>query len=261
MKLLSFLALTLAVNICIAQKLKSPETGKATIVLTYDDALQSQLKNVVPVLNEAKLKATFFLDGRFSHEQMKLWKAAANAGHEIANHSLYHPCSRQTLTDLQPQYQSENYDLNSIIKEIGMMNKLLFGIDGRVNRTYAFPCTETSVGGKDYREALKNSGLIKYARGGGDSNAVITDLIDLDFFNVPSWGISENTTGDQLISFVKKVVEAKGTGVLMFHGVGGDYLKVSAEAHNLLIKYLQQHKKEVQVRTFREAMEILAKQK
>ena len=261
MKLFPFLALALAVNICFAQKPKSPETGKATIVLTYDDALQSQLYNVIPVLNKAKFKATFFLDGKFSQEQRKQWKAAATARHELANHTLYHPCSRQTLTAAPPQYQSENYDINSIIKEIEMMNKLLFGIDGKEDRTFAFPCCETSVGGKDYRNALKESGIIKYARGGGDINSVITDITGLDYFNVPCWGVSENTTGDQLISFVKKVVEAKGVGVLMFHGVGGDYLKVSAEAHNLLIKYLKQHQKEVQVRTFREALDTLSKEK
>lgn len=261
MRAFLFLILVLANNLCEAQSSKSFGKGKAIIVLTYDDALQSQLDNVIPALNQAGLKGSFFLDGRVSVHQMKLWKSAADKGHELANHTLYHPCSKQVLANLPPKYQSENYDSNSIIREIGMMNKLLFGIDGKEKRTYAYPCSETSVGGKDYKEALKQSGLIKYARGGGDSSAIITNFKNLDLFNVPSWGLPASTTAEQLTAFVKNVIAKKGIGVFMFHGVGGDYLTVSAKAHSQLIQYLRENTNEVQVSTFRVAMDIVSTMK
>ena len=44
-----------------AQQVHWPEQKKAAIVLTYDDALPSQLDLAVPELRRAGLKATFFL--------------------------------------------------------------------------------------------------------------------------------------------------------------------------------------------------------
>jgi hypothetical protein len=43
----------------------------------------------------------------------------------------------------------------------------------------------------------------------------------------------------------------------MFHGVGGDYLKVSAEAHEKLLRYLADHKKEIWIGTFQEVMDYV----
>ena len=45
--------------------------------------------------------------------------------------------------------------------------------------------------------------------------------------------------------------------VLQLHGVGGDYLDVSAEAHAQLLKHLRAHP-EVWVGTFREVMDHVA---
>ena len=43
-----------------AQSMTWPDHKQATIVLTYDDALLSQLDTAVPQLKHAGLKATFF---------------------------------------------------------------------------------------------------------------------------------------------------------------------------------------------------------
>jgi hypothetical protein len=44
----------------------------------------------------------------------------------------------------------------------------------------------------------------------------------------------------------------------MFHGIGGDYLTTSAVAHKELLQYLQQHRKDILVLTFQQAMDYIA---
>lgn len=73
--------------------------GKACAVsLTYDDAIQQQLDNVVPVLNSVSLKASFYLSGYFPGfiNNIDCWRAAGEKGHELANHTLFHPCTGNT---------------------------------------------------------------------------------------------------------------------------------------------------------------------
>ena len=99
---------------------------------------------------------------------------------------------------------------------------------------------------------------MRYVRTGGDPyRSVVTDLAKQDVFRVPSWGPVDRPGGAQLVAYVERVRAARGLGVLQFHGVGGDYLDVSAEAHAVLLKHLRAHP-EVLVATFREVMDHVA---
>jgi len=233
------------------QKITWPHHKKAVIVLTYDDALESQLNNAVPQLEAAHFPATFFLTGDINSETIPKWRALSKKGFELGNHTIYHPC---LSTDDNPTY-SDDYTPYGIIKEIDVMNHFLFAVDGKNTRTYAYPCTETTVGnGKDYVDTLRKYGLVKYARVGGDVDAVVTDFKNLDPLQVPSYGLDDNTPGDKLIAFVKLAEKTGGMGVIMFHGIGGDYITTSVKAHQQLINYLKKHRKEIWVATFQQAM-------
>jgi peptidoglycan/xylan/chitin deacetylase (PgdA/CDA1 family) len=233
---------------------KNTAHKKAIIVLTYDDALMSQLNIAIPQLDSAQLTGTFFLTGNITQQAMPMWQAAARRGHELANHTLYHPCLMSNVKG-NPANNSDNYSVYTIIREIGMMNTLLYAMDNNKTHTYAYPCTETMVGGVSYVDDLRKSGLVKYARIGGDQNDIITDYQNLDPLEVPSFAVVGDFTGNDLIDFVKKVQEKGGMGVFMFHGVGGDYLTTSAKAHRELLSYLSKHKADVSVTTFRQAMD------
>ena len=101
----------------------------AAIALTYDDALRSQLDIAIPQLDAAGFKGTFFLDGDITPADMLRWREAQRAGHELGNHSLFHPCPRAMLPD-RKNYFTENYDVDRMLGEIAAMNNVLFGIDG-----------------------------------------------------------------------------------------------------------------------------------
>src|SRR5262245_48664222 len=86
-----------------------PDGRSAAIALTYDDALTSQLDVAIPQLDAAGLKGTFFLTaGNMSQQDIARWRAAAAEGHELGNHTIFHPCERGSGTWQLPQYMAEN---------------------------------------------------------------------------------------------------------------------------------------------------------
>src|SRR5436309_1641855 len=97
--ILTFL-FSLFVQIIIAQTKSNINNKRAIICLTYDDGLESQLTTAVSQLDSAGLKGTFFLNciqgssnkvGQASPGLIG-WRNAALKGHELANHTMFHPC-------------------------------------------------------------------------------------------------------------------------------------------------------------------------
>jgi peptidoglycan/xylan/chitin deacetylase (PgdA/CDA1 family) len=256
MKRLTLFFLLLNVIAYAQPKIAWPDHKKAVIVLTYDDALSSQLDVAVPQLDSAKFKATFFLTGDINYVTIPRWRALSKKGFELANHTLYHPCMNSNDNPVA----SESYTPYTIVREIGAMNDFLYAVDGKTSRTYAYPCAETTIGGKSYVDTLRKAGLVKYARVGGDVDAVVTDFKNLDLLQIPSYGVEDNATGAQLITFVKRVQQSSGMGIFMFHGVGGDYITTPAASHRELLEYLKNNKKDIWVATFQQAMDYITQQ-
>jgi hypothetical protein len=94
---------------------------------------------------------------------------------------------------------------------------------------------------------------------GADSRAIF-DPNTVDLFHVPSQHF-EGATGAELISFVEQVRRGGGGGVMVFHGVGGNWLVTSAEAHQALVDYLAAHERDIWVATFGELMDYVAAQR
>lgn len=255
MKKLILFFLLLNLTSYAQQKIKWPAGKKAVIVLTYDDALVSQLDNAVPQLEAAHLPATFFLTGDINSLTINRWRALSQNGFELGNHTIFHPCPAGNDNPVV----SDRYTAYQMIREIEVMNHFLFAVDGKNSRTYAYPCAEVLAGDKSYVDTLKYYNLIKYARFGGDTSAYITDFKNLNPLIVPSYGLEEGTTGAQLIAFVKRVQQTGGMGVFMIHGVGGDYITTSTQAHQQLINYLKQHESDIWVTTFQDAMDYVTK--
>lgn len=234
-----------------SQTTQWPKHKQAVIVLTYDDGLLSQLNVAVPQLRRAGLKATFFLTGDINYKTIPRWRALSKEGFELGNHTIFHPC----LPGEDNPVSSASYTPFQMIKEIDYMNNFLFAVDGKSRRPFAYPCAESFAGGKDYVDTLRKYRLCSYARMGGDTSAVITDFKNLDLLRIPSYGLDGGETGDQLIAFVKMVQQRGGMGIIMLHGIGGDYITVSADAHQKLIDYLKKNKRSIWTTTFQTAMD------
>ena len=221
-----------------------PWNGKqAAVVLTYDDALNVHLTNAVPALDSVGLKGTFYLSDYFGgfRAQLPKWKVAAAAGHELANHTVYHPCAGGPGREfVKPDYDLNNYSLRRITDEIKTMNTLLYAIDGKTSRTFAFPCADTKVRDTAYIGGVQNEFVAARA-----VRSEMPTINNVQLINLPSYMIN-GEPGEKLIALVQQAVAKKSLLVFLFHGVGGEHgLNVSLEAHSKLLRYLKQHQKDI----------------
>lgn len=228
-------------SLCAAQAQAQVEGGpwpdgrKVAVVLTYDDSLPSHLDIAIPALDKAGLKGTFFLvGGQLGPDQVTRWRAAAQGGHELANHTMRHACPRGNNTETPKEGTSDSYDVGAMLAEIRAMESLLTTIDGKPQHGFATPCGQHLAGGVDYLPALRASKLVQYTRG-----AWWTGKTKLDPMDLPATWFDEKATGADMIAVVEKATRSGGLLVLGFHGVGGDYARVNAEAHAELLAYLK----------------------
>ena len=142
------LALCANADTLYAQAVKS--RVKTIICLTYDDGLPSHLETVVPQLDSLGFKATFFLNAiKGSSDQLGSsspaligWRKAAANGHELGNHTLFHPCPERL--GWSKDIAIESYTTARLIEEVRTADAMLKLIDNKQGpRAYAFPCNNT----------------------------------------------------------------------------------------------------------------------
>ncbi len=229
---------------------------KAAVVLTYDDALHVHLDQAIPALDSLGLKGTFYVTAASSafKDRMGEWKKAATSRHELANHTLFHPCdgSLPGHSFVTPEYDLASYSVRRITDEIKMTNSVLQALDGKRERTFAYPCGDTKVGGTPYIDSLK--GELVAARG---VHGELVQSGTTDVYNIGSYVIN-GETGEQLIELVQKAVQTNSMIVFLFHGVGGEHsLNVSLEAHRKLLRFLKENERRIWNPTFIEAAKYL----
>ena len=244
------LAVTMMATPAVAGAGPRPDRKRAAVVLTYDDALVSHLDIAIPALDAVGLKGTFFLIGsKIAPEQIARWRSAAAEGHELGNHTIRHACPHANYPPAKKIDTSETYDVDTMLTEIRTMNTMLTAIDDKPQHSYATPCGQHLAGGVDYLPALRASGLLRYTRAADPSGR------PLDPMDVPARFFPSNATGADLIAAVQDAEGQGGMIVLGFHGVGGDYLSVSAQAHAQLLAYLKAHSDTIWVAPFSTVMD------
>ena len=62
---------------------------------------------------------------------------------------------------MTPDYDLENYSVRRISDEIKMTNTLLKAIDGKSQRTFAYPCGDIKIGDSLYLNSTKNEFVAK----------------------------------------------------------------------------------------------------
>jgi hypothetical protein len=247
----SLLAVATALAVALAQPPRGaaarwPGQRQAAIALTYDDALGSQLDVAIPQLDAAGLKGTFFLMGREMGSNVPRWRAAAAKGHELGNHTVNHPCARGTY-DMPMQYASEAYSVEVLMTEVAVMNGFLQALDNKTAHTFATPCEQNLAGGADYLAPLQKLPFASFIR---DHRTMPESVLYTSF---------TNTSAADMIQWVETVRSAGAAGVVVFHGVGGDYLNVSGDAHKELLAYLKAHDREIWTATFSDVLNAMKK--
>lgn len=232
-----------SISICKAQN-KAWNGKQCAVVLTYDDAIDADLDNVIPALDSLGLKGTFYIIGSSPvvNKRMNEWRVAAQHGHELGNHALFHPCdgSLPGRSFVSPDNDLSKYTVNRAVEEIRVNNTLLKAIDGKSIRTFAYPCGDLKIGDVYFYNNLKNDFAGARGVSPGLQTAAQVDLTNIDCYAI------NGQSADYMIGLVKKAEASHTLLVFLFHGVGGGHsINVSLDAHSKLIHYLKNNEKNI----------------
>src|SRR5690606_31752154 len=122
--------------------------------------LNVHLDHVAPALDSLGFKGTFYAPGNSPviTRRMEECRALAANGHELGNHTLFHPCAGKSRGRewVHPDYDLDFYTVNQIVNEIKMANTLLDAVDGKQKRTYAYTCGDFSIGDESFVDSIRS---------------------------------------------------------------------------------------------------------
>ena len=231
--------------------LRWPAGQQGAVTLSYDDAITSHFQSVAPQLTQAGLRGTFYIQiaspGFSQHTDQ--WRKVAQTGHELGNHTLFHPCRKDRPGQhawLSDDYNLSNYTPDRWLAEMRIANLVLQLVDGKTERTFGNTCCDNAVGPLDNQTSLEEfiPQLFVGARG-----EFISQPIDPAHANLNALGhySGDGKTFAQLRDEIEAALREGKWIFYMFHGVGkGTHsLYVEAEEHRKLVQYLSANKNRI----------------
>lgn len=179
------------------------------ISLTFDDGLACQLKHALPLLDEFRIPATFFLVAADESEYGPLakadWRKARYNGHEIGSHTVTHrkPFSLTSAECAYETHESKRY----LAEHIGLAS------------TFCYPFTDAPAG---LQAEVKRAGYTA-ARGGRGAreDKFLQPGDGANLFNIPCIHVGPSTIGD-MDAWICNAIRRGAWLTLMFHGVGDE---------------------------------------
>ncbi len=201
----------------LESKIKKNETKKKIAYLTFDDGPYYNTYNVLKILKENHVKATFFttnVNGEHcydnkNYECHKLYKEYAKDNHTIANHTYTHGWNKGLYSSV-----------NSFMDAIKKQEELIKSETGIIPNIARFPGGSSTPGatkGKQMKAALLKAGYgwVDWTASDGDGGYIAnTDV---------AWSNFTKTIGDKI-------------EVVLFH----DYDKKTTAILPKVIKYLRE---------------------
>lgn len=121
-----------------------PEGKQAALSLSFDDARTSQVETGRALFQKLKAKATFYVVPANMQEELDNWKQLLADGHEIGNHTLYHPCTGNFSWSRDKAL--EDYTLSTMRQELLATNQQIKEMLGITPVSFAYTCGNTFVG-------------------------------------------------------------------------------------------------------------------
>lgn len=231
-----------------------PQGRKGAVSITYDDGLTCHHEVVGPSWDSHGLNVTFYPCFTKTNSDIMddpdAWRRLASNGHELGNHTLFHPCRRDD-DGARPIVHYNNlrdYTKERWKEEMQVANFALSLLDGRSERTFGNTCSQTTIGPDSQEESLEPlvEELFVAARGDVTTepvdvetvnyNALGTFAADTDMLGVKHQEHSVETT----LQIITDAAASGGWAIFMIHGVGqgthGMFMDV--DEHDKLVNYL-----------------------
>jgi len=188
------------------------------ISFTFDDACASQVTNVFPALQSRDIHATFFIPGSWNFNQdPQPWIQAAQAGNEIANHTVSH----LDLTIL---------DSTVIVDEIVKKADSLRALDPSINaNTLAYPYCATNA---LVNKIADTQNII--ARTCGGSGQFSWTQKPSNWMQMSSYIVTDAATSAAALTSIDQVASNNRWLVTLHHGISGDGSEVTTTQLNEL---------------------------
>lgn len=206
-----------------------PEGVTAGVSLTFDDGRESQFTDCLPILDRHGIKASFYVPPHAMERNVAGWKALADSGHEIGNHSKSHPCSGN-FSWADPGL--EDLDLEWIENDILQAQTAIEEMIGVSCRTFAYPCGHTFVGRGENRRSYTPVIARHFIAGRSFFNEPVNDpsYCDLPILN--------GTEGDmlsveQLQAILRQAHDEQAWILLACHDVGREVRRQMLHADTL----------------------------
>jgi peptidoglycan/xylan/chitin deacetylase (PgdA/CDA1 family) len=204
----------------------------ALICFTYDDALPVHREMVAPALAERGMCGTFYIPvGRDDlHEHPDGWRKVAQLGHELGNHSCWHPCRTRAEWDWKPPYKLEEYSPERVRDELLLANRVLHLIDGRAERSYGATCGDLTCGSNKEPFTGHIRDLFTVVRA---SHSMEPQQGPLPFLAPSFW--CDSLRANEIIPTIKKMYERADSWIIIgMHGVGAGTHNSFIDAHEHL---------------------------
>lgn len=191
-------------------------TDKKVAYLTFDDGPSNNTHQILDILKQNNIKATFFVLGSQVEVFPETTNRIYNEGHYIANHGYSHKYSEI--------YQSPEQVLN----EFNQCNQIVaktINVPEYNSHLFRFP--GGSVGGK-YAELKKQAITVL------EQN----NILHIDWNSLTGDSEKVNPTEEYLMNNLQKTTEGKNSLVILMHDAQAK--KITAETLPKVIEYLQQ---------------------
>ena len=191
-------------------------TDKKVAYLTFDDGPSNNTHQILDILKQNNIKATFFVLGSQVEIFPETTNRIYNEGHYIANHGYSHKYSSI--------YQSPEQVLNEYNQCSEVVAKTI-NVPEYNSHLFRFP--GGSVGGK-YAE-LKKQAITLLEQ---------NDILHIDWNSLTGDSEKVNPTEEYLMDNLQKTTEGKNSLVILMHDAQAK--KITAETLPKVIEYLQQ---------------------
>ena len=192
-----------------ANKKKADDGEKLKVYLTFDDGPSTNTQQILDILKQYNVKATFFVIGKTDDLSKEMYKKIVEEGHTLGMHSYSHKYS--VIYDSMSAFEQDFNQIHDYLKEVT-------GVD------YRFP------GGSSNQ--VSNSDMREFIRYLNDRGITYYD------WNVSSGdATSQAYTADELIQNVMGDVTKYKTSVVLMHDSA--VKPATVEALPALIEQLQ----------------------
>jgi peptidoglycan/xylan/chitin deacetylase (PgdA/CDA1 family) len=170
----------------------------------------------------------------------------AQRGHELGNHTIFHPCRRDPIEPPSVTADWNNlqhFTEERLRNELQVSNFVLHLIDDQVARTYGNTCHNATIGPADNLQRIEPILKDYFVAARGERHERPSHSAGADLFNMGTLS-GDGRLCAEWCGFIEQALEIGGMAIFTFHKVGQGYerLQVDEAEHNQLLRYLQQNK-------------------